>query len=308
MAKIVVTGINGFVGFHLAQLLSSKGYDVIGIGIEAKMNANLTPFVSEYYVVDLVQNYPELPDVDGLIHLAGFSAVGPSYDNPQRYINGNTAMVTNIGEYYAKQAKKPRIVMISSGAIYDGEQPMPISETSEIGFGSPYAVSKVAVENQARYYNKRGLNIVVARPFNHIGPGQGKGFLLPDLYGRISELAAHEHEISVGNLATARDYTDVRDIVKAYVMLLEKPDMQHLVYNISSNISIKGTQILQTVLDALGRQDVQYQIDPTLVRPTDILQIQGSHQRLTGETGWEPSYDLATTINDFITYARQEVK
>jgi len=302
MAKIVVTGINGFVGYHLSKLLFEKGNEVIGVGIEAQLNANLAPFVSEYIVADLVESFPHLPDVDGIIHLAGFSAVGPSYDQPQRYINGNTAMLTNMAEFYVSQGKKPRMVVISSGAIYDGNQPMPITEDSALGFTSPYAVSKVAVEDQAKYYNQRGLNIVIARPFNHIGPGQGKGFLLPDLVGRIEELPEDQHEIIVGNLATSRDYTDVRDIVRAYVMLLEKKDTQHLIYNVSSNVNVKGTEILQKILEIKDRSDVTYRIDQSLVRATDIMKIQGSHERLTAETGWHPEYSVDTTISDFINY------
>jgi len=184
--RIAISGINGFVGHHLAQELVSNGISVIGIGHDKLLSPSLEGIVDEYYSADLIENWPAINNIQGVIHLAGLAAVGPSFDAPQRYINGNSSMVTNLCEYYMAQSNKPRIVIVSSGAIYDSNQPMPINEDGSLGFSSPYAVSKVLTENQAIYYRTRGLDCVVARPFNHIGPGQATGFILPDFYGRLS--------------------------------------------------------------------------------------------------------------------------
>ena len=299
MKVAVVTGVNGFVGSHLVRELQKKDFEIIGVGKENKINAQVKNEVSKYYVANLIEEWPISEDIDTIIHLAGFSAVGPSYENPQLYINGNTAMVTDICEYYLKQNRKPRILIVSSGAIYDGNQPMPITEESCLGYTSPYVISKLAVENQAAYYRSRGLDIVVARPFNHIGPGQKKGFLLPDLASRIDNLSEYENKIIVGNLDTKRDYTDVRDIVKAYVILATKASLKNSVYNICSGVSNSCFEIFSLLLKAIDRTDIEIEVDESLVRPTDIMEITGDNFRIKNDTGWIPTYTLDQTIQDF---------
>ncbi|AKM80576.1 TPA: hypothetical protein DDX46_00395 [Candidatus Saccharibacteria bacterium] len=296
--RVVVSGINGFVGHHLTQELRNNNIDVIGIGNDTSVSPSLKNIVNEYYSQDLVASWPETGDVDGVIHLAGLAAVGPSFEHPQRYINMNSAMVTNMAEYYVSRDKKPRLLIISSGAIYSPDQPMPISEEGNIGLGSPYAVSKVLTENQAAYYNGRGLDCVIARPFNHIGPGQGKGFILPDFYDRLSKTA--DSVIKVGNINTKRDYTDVRDIVKAYASLILASTLKYPTYNVCSGESLSGNEILDKLKTAMKKEFIQFKIDPALIRPTDILEIAGDSSRLRNELQWEPSYSIDQTIQDFV--------
>jgi len=294
--KIAVTGVNGFVGRHLIKELQSAGCEVIGIGRE-----DACDFVDTYYVCDLAEKWPEeVGTVDAVIHLAGLAAVGPSFDDPQTYINLNSAMVTHMAEFYLKQDKKPRLVIVSSGSIYDPTQPLPIAEDGKVGLSSPYSVSKVLVENQAEYYRNRGLDCVVVRPFNHIGPGQLAGFLVPDLYGKVST-ATQNAAVSVGNLETKRDYTDVRDIVRAYAKLALSESLAHTTYNICSGKSYSGVEIFELVKATLNRPDVTYQVDPSLVRPTDIPEIVGDSSRLQSELGWKPEITVEQTIKDIAT-------
>ena len=296
--RVVVSGINGFVGHHLAQELRNNNIDVVGIGNDTSISPSLKNIVNEYYSQDLVTSWPETGDIDGVIHLAGLAAVGPSFEHPQRYINMNSAMVTNMAEYYVSRDKKPRLLIVSSGAIYSPDQPMPISEEGGIGLSSPYVVSKVLTENQAAYYNGRGLNCVIARPFNHIGPGQSKCFILPDFYERLS--ATTDNVIKVGNINTKRDYTDVRDIVRAYVGLILTPTLQHSTYNVCSGKSLSGSEILNKLKTSMEKESVQFEVDPTLIRPTDIPEITGDSSRLRNELGWKPSYTIDQTISDFV--------
>ncbi len=298
--KIVVTGINGFVGHHLARRLKADNCIVIGIGHDDSMSQTLEGIVDEYHSADLSQTWPEIPDADGIIHLAGLAAVGPSFDDPQRYINMNSAMVTHMCEYYTKQDKKPRLLVVSSGAIYDPHQQMPLNESSTIGFSSPYAVSKVLVENQCAYYRNRGLDCVIVRPFNHIGPGQGLGFILPDFYDRLSTLEDKSAAISVGNIETCRDYTDVRDIVDAYTRLINAPELQETIYNVCSGASLSGRDVLDHLKSAMDLPSVTFEVDPSLVRPTDIDIIVGDSSRLQSELGWSPTHDIHQTIQDFV--------
>jgi GDP-4-dehydro-6-deoxy-D-mannose reductase len=296
--RVVITGVSGFVGYHLASELKSNDVSVIGVGYEEEAPAHLDDVIDEYISADLTQNWPGIESVDSIIHLAGFAAVGPSFDNPQKYINGNSSMVTHMCEYYLGQDKKPRVVIISSGAIYDADQSMPISETGRVGFNSPYAVSKILTENQAEYYRGRGLECVVLRPFNHIGPGQAEGFILPDLYKQLSENS--EGKIMVGNLETRRDYTDVRDIVRAYGKMALAPNLKHGLYNVCSGRSLSGMEILNALKTCLNKENVVTEVDQSKIRPNDIMEIIGDSSRLQEELDWHPNISIGQTIQDFV--------
>ena len=301
MEKIVITGINGFVGHHLAKKLKDKGlYSIIGVDRAKTLSERLIGVVDEYHSANLIENWPSLQNIKSIIHLAGLAAVKPSFDNPQGYINGNTAMLTNLCEYYLKQPAKPRIIAVSSGLIYDPNQKLPIDESGTIGFNSPYAVSKIANENQAKYYRNRGLEIITARPFNHVGPGQKEGFLIPDLYTKIFDLPKGKTVIKTGNLATKRDYTDVRDVARAYVELALANTVKHDLYNICSGKSIAGADILKLLTRSMRREEVAPEMDPGLMRPNDIMDIHGDNSLIREDMGWKPEITIEQTINDFV--------
>lgn len=298
--KVVISGVNGFVGCHLARELHNQGFSVVGVGREQECNREIDESLKDYYRADLIQEWPQIEKTRAIIHLAGLAAVGPSFDNPQFYISSNSAMVTNLCEYYLKRDEKPRIIIVSSGTVYDPNQEMPIDEGGKLNFSSPYSVSKVLNENQAEYYRRRGLECVVVRPFNHIGPGQAPGFVLTDFYERLSQLPSDEHSIITGNLETRRDYTDVRDIVRAYGKLALASTLQHSVYNLCSGRSVAGSEIFNILKHEMGRDDVDYRIDQSLVRPTEIMNIAGDCSRLSAELGWQPQISLQQTISDFV--------
>lgn len=300
--NIVITGVNGFVGKHLTAELLAAGHQVVGIGMEDKPHEVVADQLIEYAVCNLAESWPNLTtSVDAVIHLAGLAAVGPSFNRPQDYLNLNSAMVTNMCEYYLSQQQKPRIVLVSSGSVYDPHQDMPISESGKIAFSSPYAVSKILTENQAAYYNERGLECVVMRPFNHIGPGQLPGFLVPDLAEKIRTRSSQNEPLRVGNLATKRDYTDVRDVAKAYVAVATSDHTPHkLVYNVCSGESISGEEVLAALVRAFDIPEPSIEIDSSLIRPTDIMDIQGDNSTLSQEFNWKPTYKFQQTIDDFV--------
>lgn len=298
---VVVSGIGGFVGHHLARELTVNNTSVIGVGRDADLPSPLREIVDSYHSVDITKSWPEINNMKAVIHLAGLAAVGPSFDNPQEYIHVNSSMITNLCEYYLKQEEKPRIIIVSSGAIYDPNQPMPIPEEGKISLMSPYTISKVLVENQAAYYRNRGLDCIVVRPFNHIGPGQGMGFILPDFYSRLSSLGEGEKVIKVGNIKTRRDYTDVRDIVRAYRQLALTENLKHSTYNVCSGISLSGIDILNRIKTAMHLSEIDLKVDEHLVRPTDVMEIRGDSSRIQVELGWKPEYSIDRTVSDFIT-------
>lgn len=301
MQKIVITGVNGFVGKHLTRELKSAGHTVIGLDRSDAPHEEIAALIDDYRAADLAAGWPELPGVDAIIHLAGLAAVGPSFDSPQAYININSAIVTNMCEYYLKQDKRPRIVTISSGAIYDPTAPLPITESSPIAYTSPYTVSKVLLENQAAYYSSRGIECVVMRPFNHVGPGQLPGFLVPDLAEKIRSRASASDPIEVGNLDTKRDYTDVRDVVKAYRLVATKESsLDYPIYNVCSGVSHSGHEVLAAIVAAMQIETPETVIDEKLLRPNDIMDIRGDNSRLLNEFGWQLTYTFEQTISDFV--------
>jgi len=298
--KVIVSGVNGFVGHHVARELHNDGAYVVGIGRDKEVDADIYESVDEYHQADLTKDWPETSKAKAIIHLAGLAAVGPSFNNPQLYYEVNTSIVTNLCENYLKQDYRPRIIIVSSGAVYDSNQPMPINENGKTDHSSPYAISKVFNEKQAAFYRSQGLDCVIVRPFNHIGPGQSEGFILPDLYSRLDTLIETNECITAGNLENRRDYTDVRDIAKAYGKLALAPTLMHNTYNICSSVSISGKEILNELEEAMNLKKVNCKIDKSLIRPTDPQEIIGDASRLRDELGWEPKISIHQTVVDFV--------
>lgn len=308
--KILVTGANGFVGGHLVRELSEHGYEVIAIsGSKEKLSS---PFVSKYVYADLT-NFEDVKQIDftgimGVVHLAGLAAVGPSFDNPLQYVETNMGIEINLYEAAQSQGVKPRFIIVSSGSLYGPHASLPLTEESNVLPNSPYAVSKLGQEQLAAYYGGRGFEYIIARPFNHIGPGQSLGFIAPDLTKQVIEAGnGTASEVRVGNLESRRDYTDVRDIVRAYRLLLEhgKPGG---IYNICSGRALSGQQILDAIFTASGSKARTVQ-DPERMRPADTPAIYGSTDKLRADTGWEPQIDiLEATIGEIVTDWQQRIQ
>jgi len=302
MNKVLVTGVNGFVGQHLAKELSENGAEVIGVG-GPRGATETSPYLSKYYVVDLMDRRAtedlDFSEIDSVVHLAGLASVGPSFDDPMKYITTNMSLEANLFEVALKQNKKPRFLIVSTGGVYDPSTPLPLTEESKVTPSSPYAVSKLGQEQLAQYYNRRGFEVLIARPFNHIGPGQGLGFIVPDLTEQVLAIAnGKSAELKVGNLDAKRDYTDVRDIVCAYRLLLEKGHDGET-YNICSGVSRSGNELLSLITEAAGVTP-KIALDPAKMRPSDTPDIYGSHEKVTQATGWQPKIALEQTIKDAV--------
>jgi GDP-4-dehydro-6-deoxy-D-mannose reductase len=311
MAKILVTGINGFVGQHLAHELHDSGHVVIGIG-GPQGSAEQSAYISTYLKLDLTKKEDaekiDFKGVDYVIHLAGLAAVGPSFDSPMLYITTNIGIETNL--YETALAKKifPRFLIISSGSLYDPKAGLPLTEESTVLPSSPYAVSKLGQEHMGQYYAQRGFESIIARPFNHIGPGQSPGFIVPDLAKQIIDNEQGKSDkVLVGNMDSQRDYTDVRDIARAYRLLLEK-GRPGAVYNICSGTSRSGQELLDGLLKQSDKKPAIEQ-DPDKMRPVQGADIiYGSHQKLSNDTGWEPIISIEKTLSDVMYDWRNRTK
>lgn len=297
-ARVVVTGATGFVGRVLVKQLRRSGYEVIGVSERSDPPQDISPLLLDYVAVDMASEWPKIGPFDGLVHLAGLAAVGPSFEQPQRYINVNSAMITNMFERLVADGWCGRAVVVSSGAVYaDPVESCAVGEGHPVSATSPYAVSKLLVERQVEYYRHRGVDALIARPFNHLGPGQDRGFLVPDLADKMAE-ADRGDPITVGNLDSRRDYTDVRDVVAAYEDLLQLRTPQFELYNICSGVALSGWEMLTTLCKVANRK-----VPPVVVSQTraiDPSSITGSYDRLSSETGWHPTVDIEQSISDFL--------
>lgn len=263
--------------------------------------------LDEAIAIDLTRDWPDV-DGDCVIHLAGLAAVGPSFEDPQRYIDVNGGMVTLMGEALLRRRRAPRIVGVSSGAVYapgaSGAQPL--DESTPTAATSPYAVSKLLVETQLGYYGARGLDVVIARPFNHIGPGQASGFLLPDLVAGLRSLTPGA-PLRAGSLETARDYTDVRDVAMAYLLLAEARTVGARMYNVASGVALTGERMLAMASEAVGMRPPRVEVDHARVRSADTSLITGDATRLRRELGWRPTVPIVESVGDYVRSLREAV-
>lgn len=302
--KVVITGVSGFVGEHVAREFKSRGFFVVGVGHSNSLPEATASIIDEFIGLNLldekaVNDRLSLGDADAIIHLAGLAAIGQSFNEPRRFMTENGIMTNNLLTKAAADNMKGRIVSVSTGALYDPSQSLPLNEESRTNPNSPYAVGKLFAEEVTRYHRMRGLDVVIARPFNHIGPGQSEGFLLPDLFAQL-QAAKESGKMLVGNLTTKRDYTDVRDIARAYTELALAPSLQYDIYNVCSGKSVAGKELLERLQQATGIQDVVIEIDESRMRPTDIKDIYGDASRIQDELGWLPSIPLDQTVKDFV--------
>ncbi len=306
--QILVTGINGFVGKHLARELASRDIEVIGVGHqEPTVNEEIAGIVSQYFQCDVTKpdavDLLPLENLNAVINLAGLASVGASFKNPELYMNVNVNVLSVLGGALLNKNPRARMIAVSTGGIYESNQLLPLTETSQtVENGSPYAKSKLAMEEAARELRKNGQDCVVVRPFNHIGPGQGLGFLIPDLADKLKRADPANPQITAGNLRTIRDFTDVRDIAKAYTDLATSEVLEYDLYNVCSGSGQSGEDIVKALCSSLNINFAELTIntDPSLIRPTDPPKIIGDSSRLQEDTGWEPEIPLSKTVEDIV--------
>lgn len=315
MSKVLITGINGFAGQHLARELHAQDCEVIGTGHRGSLDSSTQNFVSQYFECDLTDPtaVEKLPweEVDAVVSLAGLANVGNSFTTKaaEEYKRVNVGVLSTFCEVLVAKHLLPRVLAISSGAVYDPAQPMPFSESARlVSDGSPYAMSKIMMEQAADQFRAQGLDVVVVRPFNHSGPAQQTGFLIPDLYQKIRHAQQTNQPLMLGKLTNKRDFTDVRDVVKAYASLaLALPDLDHTIYNVCSGHSVAGSTILDLLLKYMDATDIEIKPDmkemapsrPQSKNPQDLF---GSYERLHQELGWQPTIPLEQTIADFVKW------
>lgn len=299
--KALITGVNGFVGRYLLAELFENGYDVTGIDIAGACSVDLLDAQAVKTVIAA-----EKPDA--VFHLAGISSVGMSWEQPQATVDVNVIGTLNLLEALREQGGEPRVLIVGSSDEYGKVKPedCPIKETLPVRPINPYAISKLAQEQFALLYAKAyGMRIILTRSFNHTGPGQRQGFVVPDFCSRIVEIErGANRDMGVGNLSARRDFSDVRDVVHAYRLLLEKGRSGEI-YNVGSGMAYEVGEIL-TRLASMSEVNVNIFMDKAKVRPVELPLIMGDISKLKKDTGFEPVHNIADTLKNTLEYWRNK--
>jgi GDP-4-dehydro-6-deoxy-D-mannose reductase len=321
--RALVTGITGFVGGHLAEDLVAHGDHVIGCSRTGNWPHALA------HLSEVVQLVPcDLGDgeatarlladhpVDAIYHLAGLANPRACADDPTRAARENVLTTQNVCDGVLRSGRQPRFLFVSTGYVYGHPSPehLPIGVDAPVRAEDPYAASKWAAEQcTIQFAEKTQIPIVRVRPFNHAGPRQSPGYIVSDWTRQVVEIESGRVPpvLRVGNLDTRRDYTDVRDIVRAYRMLAHESraftPRASSVYNLGSGFARSGREVLET-LRSISDAEWDWETDPRLLRPGEADVIVADAKPLQELIGWKPEIDFRDTLRDTRKWLKGEAE
>jgi GDP-4-dehydro-6-deoxy-D-mannose reductase len=310
--KTLIVGGAGFVGAHLIQRLTSKGKDVEATCLEnERIDAPIPAHIADIRDSESIGRLIAEIKPDAIFHLAALSSVAQSWQEPSMTIDINVKGVVNLLDAVRKESHACRVILIGSGEQYGaiGPDDVPIKEDVKFSPGNIYAVTKAAQDMIGDVYAKAyNMDIIRVRAFNHIGPGQSPQFVVSDFCRQVAmiENGLSEPTLRVGNLSSKRDFTDVRDVVRAYDLLCERGKSGEA-YNVGSGAAIEIRAILDTIL-SLSNKKINVEIDRNKFRPIDVPIIEADTRKLREATGWTPKYDLRGTLEATLEYWRARVR
>ncbi|MGA2612713.1 MAG: GDP-mannose 4,6-dehydratase [Spirochaetia bacterium] len=309
--RALVIGGDGFVGRHLIGELASTGCDVYATSIEIDAFGIELPrdhvFLLHLENVGQIRSVFKNCEPQWIINLAGQSSVGLSWSDPAKTVELNVIGSINLIESMRTLGLDARMLLIGSSEEYGAVLPseVPIAESHPLKPANPYAISKVIQEEFGRlYFQAYRLKILMARSFNHIGAGQNLGFVVPDFCKQIVRIERESSEtaIRVGNIDAMRDFTDVRDVVRAYEMILRLGQTGH-VYNVGSGKATRVGSLLEALI-SFSSKKIEIRIDEEKYRPLDVPIISANIERIRSDTGWSPMIPLEQSLKDALQYWR----
>jgi GDP-4-dehydro-6-deoxy-D-mannose reductase len=316
--RALVTGISGFVGGHLAEHLVTEGDVVVGLSASGRWPAELaelgkTVRIEQFDLVE--QTEADLADFirrkqpEVIYHLAAQSNPQGSVADPRSTWTLNLGGSLNLLEAVKASGQKPRVVLVGSGVCYGNPAPefIPVSENCPLRPNNPYAASKAAVDLLGiEQYLAHGMDVVIVRPFNHAGPRQLPRYVLAGFAFQVAEVEyGRRSYLEVGNLEIIRDFTDVRDVVRAY-RLLGQSGQPGEIYNLGSG---RGTKLADALeyLCSRSTTTVQVQVDAVRVRSVDQPLLVANASKLRAAVGWEPRYSIEQTLTDMLDFSRRSL-
>jgi GDP-4-dehydro-6-deoxy-D-mannose reductase len=291
---IFVTGGTGFAGRHLLPLLPDA----------------VSPSRSELDLLDAGAVRSAVREASPAIvfHLAALASVRRSWEAPAETLTGNVAMTANLLEAVRSEAPEATVVVIGSGEVYGPPSSLPVEEDAPLRPQNPYAVSKAACDLLAgQYADAFGMRVVRMRPFNHAGPGQSDDYVVGTLTRQVAEAEAAGRDevlLRTGNPDSARDFTDVRDVVRAY---LAAGSLDGGAYNVASGHAVTVRDLIELVRSAT-RLPVRHEVEPARMRAHDVPEVRGSAARLREATGWQPEIPLEQTVADALEDWRERLR
>jgi GDP-4-dehydro-6-deoxy-D-mannose reductase len=312
----LVTGADGFVGQHLVTELLRRGEDVVGAVLSvppqlttlSRSEAERVHWLTfDLERAETIRELTHQARADRVFHLAGLSSPAASFDDPVAALKinatGTLLLLEELADIRRETGRDPVILISGSAHVYGAAaaRHRPLTEECPLEPLNPYAVSKAAQELLGlQYHRSRGLAVVVTRSFNHTGPGQSRTFVAPQLAGQVREVRQKggSGTVKVGAPEVRRDFTDVRDVVRAYVALTERGEVGK-VYNVCSGRSYAVGELLDMLAELAG-VSVTVESAPGMRRPIDVAEMVGSYARLATDTGWAPEIDIRTSLADLL--------
>jgi len=310
--KVLVTGATGFAGRHLCKLLEqSEENEVFGTTLfdndvidESSVKVLKCDLLDRAAAKDIIDDIKP----DQIFHLAALASVADAWNDIEKVLINNILAQLNLLQAVIELGVKPRILVISTGEVYGAvdKNDVPINENTRLKPNNPYATSKVTQEFLGlQYFASHGIPVIIARSFNHSGPGQKGNFVIPAFASQIVDVEQGRKEplMHVGNLEAKRDFLDVRDVVIAYKRLIDEGRPGE-VYNVCSGKAVKIKDILKKLLNA-SKVEITVKEDSERMRPSDTPLVVGDNSKLKEATGWEPKIDINKTIKDTLNYLRK---
>jgi len=316
--RVLITGITGFVGSHLAEYALERGAEVIGsVRWRSKMEHiealrdRVTLIECDLRDLLSVRTVLEQARPDYIFHLAAQSFVAASWQAPVETFYTNVVSQINLFEVMRQLGSTARFLVIGSSEEYGLVEPdeLPIRETNPLRPLSPYAVSKVAQDLTGwQYFKSYGMHVVRSRAFNHTGPRRGEAFAESNFAKQIAEMEAglREAVVHVGDLKPTRDVSDVRDVVRGYWLLLERGTPGE-VYNLCSGLEWSIERILNFLIERSTMSHIEIRQDPARLRPSDVPILRGSRQKVESALGWRTTIPLEQTLADLLEYWRRRI-
>ncbi|MBI4234824.1 GDP-mannose 4,6-dehydratase [Candidatus Peregrinibacteria bacterium] len=296
--KVLITGIGGFVGPYLKDLLEQEGHEVFGF--ERSFHEDVAKvFRGDLLNPEEVENAVLGSSPDAIVHLAGFSSLKQSFEQPELCYRINVEGTENLLKACVKLRKKVKVVIVGSAEAYGKPQFLPITEDHPLASTSPYGKSRIDQEKLVEKYADR-LDIVMMRSFNHTGPTQPPFFAVPDFAKQLIEIEKGlcEPVLHVGNLEAVRDFSDVRDVVRAYKLAIEKGKSGET-YNVCSGKGLSIKEILLKMI-ALSGLEVEIREESGRFRPSEIPILIGSCDKFKADTGFVPELSFEKTLRDML--------